>query len=183
MGNGVALMNKTDYLEKAYSILNDNTKFRKIFSDNTDKMEAKLNRLLLKLHKAGHLNKATCTNLRFSGSHLGKFYGLRKVHKQSVPLRPIISANETFCHATAKYLAQLLAPLVYNGYTVKDTFSFVSSIKSLKLSSCYMISFDVESLFTNVPLHETINIILNQIYTKNAINTSIPESNMHTLLT
>ena len=44
-----------------------------------------------------------------------------------------------------------------------------------------MISFDVESLFTNVPLHETINIILDQIYTKNAINTSIPKSDMRTL--
>ena len=46
-----------------------------------------------------------------------------------------------------------------------------------------MISFDVESLFTNVPLHETIKIILDQIYSKNAINTSIPESDMRTLLT
>ena len=44
-----------------------------------------------------------------------------------------------------------------------------------------MISFDVESLFTNVPLHETINIILDQIYTNNAINMSIPESDMRTL--
>ena len=74
-------------------------------------MEAKLNRLLEKLHRAGHLDKATYTNLRSSGSHPGKFYGLPKVHKQPVPLRPIISANGTFCHATAKYLAQLLAPL------------------------------------------------------------------------
>ena len=54
---------------------------------------------------------------------------------------------------------------------------------SLKLSSCYVISFDVESLFTNVPLHETTNIILDLICTKNAINTSIPESEMRTLLT
>ena len=100
--------------------------------------------------------------MRSSGSHPGKFYGLPKAHKQSVPLRPIISANRSFCYATAKYLAQLLAPLAYNECTAKDTFSFVSSIKSLKLSSYYMISFDVESLFTNVPLHETINIILDQ---------------------
>ena len=64
-GNGVVLMDKTDYLEKAYSILNDNTKFRKIFSDNTNKLEAKLNLLLEKLHKAGHLDKTTYTNLRF----------------------------------------------------------------------------------------------------------------------
>ena len=68
-GNGVVLMNKIDYLEKAYSILNDNTKFRKIFSDNTDKMEAKLNRLLEKLHQAGHLDKAKYTNLRSFGAH------------------------------------------------------------------------------------------------------------------
>ena len=45
-----------------------------------------------------------------------------------------------------------------------------------------MISFDIESLLTNVPLRETINIILDQIYTKNAIYTSIPESERRTLL-
>ena len=37
-----------------------------------------------------------------------------------------------------------------------------------------MVSFDIISLFTNVPFDETIDIIINRIY-KKEINTDIPE--------
>ena len=36
-----------------------------------------------------------------------------------------------------------------------------------------IVSFDVVALFTNVPLEETINIIIKRIYDKNKINTNI----------
>lgn len=48
--------------------------------------------------------------------------------KLNVPLRSIISGTETFCHATAKYLTTLLAPLAKNDYTVRGTFSFVDEL-------------------------------------------------------
>ena len=39
-----------------------------------------------------------------------------------------------------------------------------------------MVSFDVISLFTNVPLDETIDIIIKCIYGKKEINTDIPKT-------
>ena len=45
-----------------------------------------------------------------------------------------------------------------------------------------MMSFDVVSLFTNVLLEETINIIIEIIYDKNEINTNIPTQEMKELL-
>ena len=45
-----------------------------------------------------------------------------------------------------------------------------------------MISFDVKSLFTNVPLNETINIILRKVYDENKIVTTIPRSILKELL-
>ena len=39
-----------------------------------------------------------------------------------------------------------------------------------------MISFDVKSLFTNVPLDETLRIILRKIYDEGKIETNIPRS-------
>ena len=45
-----------------------------------------------------------------------------------------------------------------------------------------MISFDVKSLFTNVPLEETIDIILNKIYDEKKIETNIPRNIMKDLL-
>ena len=45
-----------------------------------------------------------------------------------------------------------------------------------------MISFDVKSLFTNVPLEESVDIILNKIYDEKKIETNIPRIIMKDLL-
>ena len=45
-----------------------------------------------------------------------------------------------------------------------------------------MASFDVVSLLTNVPLDETIDIIIKRIYDKKEINTDIPKKEMRELL-
>ena len=44
-----------------------------------------------------------------------------------------------------------------------------------------MISFDVKSLFTNVPLEETIDIILNKIYDEKKTEANIPRNIMKDL--
>ena len=45
-----------------------------------------------------------------------------------------------------------------------------------------MVSFDVVSLFTNIPLDETIDVIIRHIYDKKEINTDIPKKEMRELL-
>ena len=54
-------------------------------------------------------------------------------------------------------------PLTTNQYTVKDSFSFVNSLMPLQNVS-FMASFDVVSLFTNIPLNETIELCLDKLY-------------------
>ena len=79
-------------------------------------------------------------------------------------LRPIISSLGTFNYNLARFLFDLLSPLVPNDYSCKDTFSFVSQIKNANLSKKSLVSYDVTSLFTNIPLQETINIAINLIF-------------------
>jgi hypothetical protein len=63
------------------------------------------------------------------------------------------------------------------------TFHFVELIKKLNISQdCYMASFDIVSLFTNVPLKETIDIILNKVYDCKLIQTKIPRKDLEILL-
>ena len=52
-----------------------------------------------------------------------------------------------------------------NEYTVKDSFSFCKEIIDQN-PNLYMASFDVQSLFTNIPLDETINICVDMVYNK-----------------
>ena len=64
----------------------------------------------------------------------------------------------------AKFLVPILSPLTVGEFTVKDSFSFAEEITQQNCQ-CYMASFDVNSLFTNIPLEETIDIIMSDIET------------------
>ena len=67
-----------------------------------------------------------------------------------------------------KYLSELLNPLTSNEYTIKDSFDAATRIKSIPqqlLDQGYrFVSFDVVSLFTNVPLQKKIDVILKNVY-------------------
>ena len=107
-----------------------------------------------------------------SGSAPTRIYGTPKMHKfsssDSFPkLRPIVSSIGTFNYNLARFLCDLLSPLVPNDYSCKDTFSFVSQIKNTNLSKKFLFSYDVTSLFTNIPLQEIIDIAINLIFNHN----------------
>ena len=75
------------------------------------------------------------------------------------------------------------APLGKCNYTVDSTKEFVERIKTLRIPSDHaMISFDVVSLFTNVPLNRTIEIILKKVYDDKLIRTKIKRDEMRELL-
>ena len=103
-----------------------------------------------------------------TGSRPGLFYGMAKVHKlqsnqdlTELTEGPIISNIGTTTYETAKYLNNFLSPLGKSQGTLLNLKVLVEKIKAEIISIGYkMISCDVKSLFTNVPLDETIEIIL-----------------------
>ena len=51
---------------------------------------------------------------------------------------------------------------------LRSSYEFLEKLQEINLNSNQvMVSFDVKSLFTNVPLQETIDLISNKIYDKN----------------
>ena len=83
-------------------------------------------------------------------------------------LRLTVSSIGTFNYNLVCFLSDLLSPLVPSGYSCKDTFYFVSQIKkNANLSKIFLVSYNVTSLFTNIPLQETIDIAVNLIFNHN----------------
>ena len=66
----------------------------------------------------------------------------------------------------------MLKDLTSRKYSVKDSFDFAKEILQQN-SDCFMASLDITSLFTNIPLDETINIYSNE---------SLIKSNMFKIL-
>ena len=73
-------------------------------------------------------------------------------------MRPILSTTKTYNYALAKWLDDKLKPLAANKYTITDTFECVNEVHDLKINSGdFLVSYDVSSLFTNVPLDDSIS--------------------------
>ena len=157
-------------------ILSDTSKFKKIDptsasgKDITISREQRLQRYLNSLK--GNFSKEVYTSIYPNGSIPSKLYGLPKIHKVTPdiplpPFRPIVSSIGAYNHKLAKHLANLLQPFVPCTYSVKDTFSFVSDIKKVKAEH-FLVSFDVTSLFTNVPLEESIRLAVDKLLENDA---------------
>ena len=63
----------------------------------------------------------------------------------------MVSCVNTFAYDLSAYLTKILSPLTRKEYTVTNSAHFVSSNDTI-LDNEIMASFDVESLFTNVPI-------------------------------
>ena len=90
-----------------------------------------------------------------------------KVHIASVgncpPFRPIFSALNTPTYKLAKFLVPILKPLATNEFTVIDSFHFAEEIVDQQYD-LFMGSLDVDFLFTNIPLDETIEICIYKLF-------------------
>ena len=187
-GRGVVIMDRSVYDRKCKQFL-DSEKFVKLDSDPTATFQSKMQRTLLSMKNA--FDAKTYKKLYPSSSRPGLFFGLAKVHKvpkgvkdvEVLPLRPVISNIGTATYETSKYLAELLKPLSKSQYTIESTKDFIAKVRGINVPEQYsMMSFDVEGLFTNVPLEFTINVILDKIYTKKLVKTKLKRKEMEKLL-
>ena len=78
-----------------------------------------------------------------------------------MPLRPIVSFVNSPTHNLSKFLSRVLSSLLKNNYSVRNSQEFVECIKnySVEENEC-LVSFDVVSLFTSVPVDKALALVL-----------------------
>ena len=93
---------------------------------------------------------------------------MHKIQSSNVvpPFRPSVSSLNTYNYHLAKFLYNLLQPHLPSTYTVSDSFSFVQ-LHTIDVSNKYIVSFDVVSLLTNIPLKEFIDLAVSCIIEEN----------------
>ncbi len=96
----------------------------------------------------------------FSGN-IPSFYALPKIHKTgSLTIRPIIANIEMYCEKLLLHIKPVLNIVFRSDFSVLNSYKFVESIETLELScEARLASFDVESLFTRVPVQQTLQIV------------------------
>ena len=184
-GNGIVLLDKEDYVRKMTNLLSDTSKFLKQEKgkDQTKQIEKSIAKLLSSLKQRNLIDSSTFEKLRPTGTIVPRLYGLPKIHKPGTPLRPVLDMVNSPYHALAKWLCSRLEPVkkVLSQHCVRDVFEFVNMVKDMNVTDSTMLSLDVSSLFTNVPLKETVDFLCDFIET-NFIDIGIPVADLKVLL-
>ena len=160
-GKSVVLINKEHYMTKVKSLLDDKTTYKLLNADPTDTLQTVNNKLVNKLYTGKIITKQERTNLTTYNSTSPKLYVLPKVHKIDIPVRPIVASVDTVSSKMSKLLANVLKHLTVDvDYTIKNSFEFKNKLVNTTIEpNETMVSFDVVSLFTNIPTKLALEIV------------------------
>lgn len=162
--NKTVVMESTTYNNKCLELLNDENTYKEIKTDPTNVTQNKNNSLIKEWKSKGYITDEIAKKLTIHNSHPPKFYALVKTHKPNMPVRPIVSNNQTPLYNLSKFLANSIGNIVgQNEYFIKNSFEFKHFINTIQLPTNYiLISLDVISLYTNIPINLVRQIIDNK---------------------
>ena len=157
-GNTVVITDQGKYIEGVKRAISDSNRFFQLnitpgkYLNYIINIEKKFRRLFKDLLDNDNISKDEYDKICPKSSRPGILYGI------------LTSINQL--------LIPIPVPLTHDEFTIKDSFSFAKDITTFD-SSLYMASLDVESLFTNIPLNETINNCVSELQNKNLCNKNL----------
>ena len=138
---------------------------------------------LPKLHKLSHLISTNTNRHMTDGNLINTAQLIYKANSRNIrpPYRPIVSSKRTLTEHTSGYVDSIFHPLLHNIHSlITDTNYFLTKlnhINHLITPESTMITMDVNTLYTNIPHTDGINVcrsFLNRHTTDPALINDIP---------
>lgn len=181
-GNMTVVLYRADYKREMEKLLEDKSTYKTMRTDPTHKLQRENNRLVTELFRNNYITKYEKMNLNANSSTAPRLYGLPKIHKPNIPLRPISSSFEVPCYKLAKHVGRILKNLIMDDFNIKNSLELKNKLEKLSLEKDeILISLDVVSLFTNIPIHLAISNIMEQ-WNKLQNHTKIPRPQFFKIL-
>lgn len=171
-GIGICVMKRQDYHQKLDDILNL-PQFEKVIKPRKNaihpvlKEEERIVNVLKQLRDDGKVTRDLYKKLKPRGSQPARLYGLGKVHKTAIPTRPVLSMPGSSYYKIGVQVAEWLSkvPACQINASTKE---IADSLKNVQLEEDEeLVSFDVSSLYTNVPVMEAIDICTELLFDGN----------------
>jgi hypothetical protein len=158
-GNTTVIMDKQDYIRKGEEMLKEEDTYEELSEDPTSKVERKVNKAIEKNIKDRSL--ASELKVGVGNSNIPRIYFLPKIHKDGIPMRPIVNTIVSATYGLAAYLSGVMKDARLEiPSQVKNSSQLVEELKNFKLDAGdLLVSFDVKSLFTRVPVEEVITLV------------------------
>ena len=186
-GGKTVIMDLIDYENKAFNLLSDSNTYVELKKDPTADVNSLIRKKInshLKSHPDFEEIKKKLIRPNFSSPY---FYGLAKIHKPGIPLRPVISTVGAATRPLAGWLAGILSKYVgtFSSAHIRNNVDFKNRLIEFQrenaISNTKMLSFDVKALFTNVPINTVLNFIDRKI-DEGCISTPIPRNDFMSLV-
>ena len=168
-GIGICIMKKEIYKTKLDAIINL-PQFQKINITRKNakhpvlKEEERIITTLQNMKDTNRISEELYIKLKPMGSQPARIYGTAKIHKKAVPVRPVLSMPGSSYHKIGTFVAESLSE-VQECKINSSTKQISSILNKTKLSeSEEHVSFDVSSLYTNVPVNESIQVCADLLY-------------------
>ena len=101
----------------------------------------------------------------FTTTKKHKFTDFKQKNTNDLKLCPVIDQPGTHLNDCSKVIAWYLQTLVVTTYTISDNLAFPDILrKNLLDSNEEYVSYDVDLLFTSIPLDGPIDFILDEVY-------------------
>jgi hypothetical protein len=164
----LVVMTRDEYVAKVESVLSDRSKFELYCPPPPTRGRPKINNLFEQLAEEVDEFVESIPNLEskveLHGLRQPFLYGLAKSHKPGMPIRPVLSATGCYNFSLASFLAKAIKSRCYSDYCIPDMFQFVKEYVGCDFSKQVLASFDVVSLYTNIPLTNTVDLLLDDLF-------------------
>lgn len=155
-GNTVTIIEKSKYTDKVYDLLNTDN-FTQINTDPTNKYQLQLKTTIKNCRNI--LENIPSYTLHVMNPRPPILYGLPKLHKDNIPIRPVVSYINAPTYKLCQKLNKILPTVINlkNNYSIKNTSQFIERVKNINLpDNACLVSFDVKNLFTSIPTDELL---------------------------
>jgi hypothetical protein len=148
-------MNTRYYRGKMNELLNEPT--YNLLQDPTNWVERKTAALIRESDITGDVTK----KLVPSASVPPRLYSLPKIHKEKVPLCPVVNCIGSPTYLLAQHIIRDVGLLVgLSEHHIKISASFIQKLRAIGLQiTNTLVSFDVVSLFTKAPMNDTLQLL------------------------
>ena len=162
------LLNRTDYIQKVNAMIYDGIsqgKYVKTVDNTHQDLKHFQNFLYRHFYKTECYEKVCPISNKpthfFATAKTHKYDKIEDINIQNLKVRPIIDQSGTYICNALKVIANYLKPLAKNNFIISDTLSFPGMLTKAVNSEDYEdVSYGVGSLFTSIPIKETIECIL-----------------------
>ncbi|BHF82358.1 hypothetical protein SprV_0802549500 [Sparganum proliferum] len=110
-GRSTVVLDNTDYIKKANSLLDDRQAYLRCDDEPMRKLLTQLDKTLAEMQANKEISKSVRLAVKPTDAAAPRFYGLPKLHKVDVPLRPMASLRGAPTFNLAKWLFRHLRPL------------------------------------------------------------------------